>query len=97
MIIIKAFGNIQRYTPITLHPKAPLYNIIIIVHTILSQKQNFKREKQLSQQYHHIASLACTTKAQHTSTVRNVKITIFEKIVLLLHPHVDVPYSLVVT
>ena len=30
---------------------------------------------------------------RHTSTVRNVKITLFENIVLLLHPHVDVPYS----
>ena len=29
--------------------------------------------------------------------IRNVKIALFEKIVLLLHPHVDVPYSLVVT
>ena len=27
----------------------------------------------------------------------NVKIVLSEKIVLLLHPHVDVPYSLVVT
>ena len=33
----------------------------------------------------------------HTSTVINVTIALFENIVLLLHPHVDVPYSLVVT
>ena len=31
------------------------------------------------------------------STVRNVEIALIEKIVLLLHPRVDVPYSLVVT
>ena len=29
-----------------LHPKAPLYNIIIIVDTVLRQKRNFKHEKQ---------------------------------------------------
>ena len=29
--------------------------------------------------------------------LRNIEIALFEKIVLLLHPHVDVPYSLVVT
>ena len=28
---------------------------------------------------------------------KNVKIALFEKIILLLHQHVDVPYSLVVT
>ena len=38
-------GNIQRYTPITLYPTAPLYNIIIIYDTILRQKQNVKHEK----------------------------------------------------
>ena len=27
------------------------------------------------------------------STVRNVKIALFENIVLLFHPHVDVPYT----
>ena len=53
----------QRYTPITLHPKAPLYNIIIIVDRVLRQKRNFKHEKQLSQQYRHIATLACMAKA----------------------------------
>ena len=31
--------EIQRYTLITLHPKAPLYNIIIIVDTVLRQKE----------------------------------------------------------
>ena len=36
-------------------------------------------------------------RGRHTSTVRNVKMALLEKIVLLLHPHVDVPYSLVVT
>ena len=41
------------------------------------------------------ARLVCP--AYSTSTVRNVKIALFEKIILLLHPHVDVPYSLVVT
>ena len=28
-------GNIQRYTPVTLYPKAPVYNIFIIVDTVL--------------------------------------------------------------
>ena len=47
---------------------------------------------------HDQAMLAAMLKrAQHTSTVRKVKIALFEKIVLLLHPHVDIPYSLVVT
>ena len=32
-------------TPVTLYPKAPLYNIIIIVDTVLRQKRNFKYEK----------------------------------------------------
>ena len=32
-----------------------------------------------------------------TATVEHVKIALSEKIALLLHPHVDVPYSLVVT
>ena len=36
-------------------------------------------------------------RARLTSTVRNVKIARFEKIILLLNRHVDVPYSLVVT
>ena len=67
-------GNIQRYTPVTLYPKEPPYNKIIIVDAILRQ-----------------------LRARHTSTVRNVKIAIFENIVLLLHPHVEVPYSWVVT
>ncbi len=95
-------GNIQRYTPVRLYPKAPHYSIIIIVDTVLRQKRNVKHEKQ---QYRHIATLACMTKAcpppgqpaRHTSTVRNIKKALFEKIVLLVHPHVDVPYSLVVT
>ena len=39
---------------------------------------------------------AARLNARHRTTVRNVKISLFEKIVLLLHPHVDVPYSLVV-
>ena len=30
--------NIQRYTPITLYPKEPLYNIIIIVDTVLKSR-----------------------------------------------------------
>ena len=38
------------------HPKAPLYNIIIIVDTVFRQKRNFKHEKQLCQQYRHIAT-----------------------------------------
>ena len=33
---------------------------------------------------------------RHTLTVGNVKIALSEKIALLLHPHVDIPFSLVV-
>ncbi len=41
------FRKYPVYTPITLHPTAPLYNIIIIIlyDTILRQKRNFKHEK----------------------------------------------------
>ena len=35
--------------------------------------------------------------ARHTSAVANVKLALSENIVLLLHPHVDVPYRLIVT
>ena len=38
-----------------------------------------------------------TLEWPHRTMVRNVKIALFGKIVLLLHPHVDVPCSLVVT
>ena len=34
---------------------------------------------------------------RHTSTVGNVKIALSENIALLLNPHVDMPFSLVVT
>ena len=34
---------------------------------------------------------------QHTPAVGNVKLALPENIALLLHPHVDVPWSLVVT
>ena len=40
----------------TLHPKAPLYNIIIIVGTVFRQKRHFKHETQSCQQYRHIAT-----------------------------------------
>ena len=33
---------------------------------------------------------------RHTSTVGNLKIALSERIALLLHPHVDIPFSLVV-
>ena len=35
----------KRYTPITLYPTAPLYDIIIIFDTVLRQKRICKREK----------------------------------------------------
>ena len=41
----KNVRNTQRYTPVTLHPKAPLYNIIILVDAVLRQKRNFTDEK----------------------------------------------------
>ena len=56
-------GNIQRYTPITSYPTAPLYNIIIIYDTILRQKRNLKHEKNWIQQCCHISSLAWTANA----------------------------------
>ena len=34
---------------------------------------------------------------QKNPAVRNVKMALFENIVLLLHPPVDVPYSLAIT
>ena len=57
------------------------------------------------QQCYHLATLAGTANALprpidsgiHTSTVGNVTIALSEKIALLLHPHVDIPFSLVVT
>ena len=70
IIITKPFPAALMLSPfgfygdiLTLHPKTPLYNIIIIVDTVLRQKRNFKHGKQLSQQYRHIATLACMTKA----------------------------------
>ena len=56
-------GNIQRYTPITLYPTAPLYNIIIIFDTILRQKRDYKHEKEWIQQRCHLSSLAWTANA----------------------------------
>ena len=47
-IYLKAnLGNINRYTTITctLYPTAPLYNIIIIFDTVLTQKRICKRER----------------------------------------------------
>ena len=34
------------HTNYIVYPKAPLYNIIIIVYTVLRQKRNIKHEKQ---------------------------------------------------
>ena len=58
--------NFRKYPAIQTNcitPKAPLYNIIIIVDTVFRQKRNFKHEKQLCQQYRHIDTLACMIKA----------------------------------
>ena len=41
-------------------------------------------------------SAARLTCAAYIDGKKRFKIALFEKIVLLLHPHVDVPYSLVV-
>ena len=35
----KNLGNIHRYTPIILYPTAQLYNIIIILDTVLSRNE----------------------------------------------------------
>ena len=40
-------------------------------------------------------NLYVTLEWPHTSAVGNVKIVVSEKIVLLLHPRVDIPYRLV--
>ena len=45
----------------------------------------------------HKGFVASRPTCRHTTPVGNVKIVISQKIVLFLHPHVDVPYSLVVT
>ena len=37
--------NIHRYTPITLYPTAPLYNIIIIFDTVLIGRNEFVNAK----------------------------------------------------
>ena len=50
--------NIHRYTPITLYPTAPLYDIIIIFDTVLRQKRICEREKQWIQQRCHLRTLA---------------------------------------
>ncbi len=70
---LKCGQNPAIHTSCNLYPKAPLYNIIIIVDTV-----------------NNIAILPLW----HTSTVTNVKIALFENIVLSLLPHVDVPYAL---
>ena len=36
----------NRYTPITLYPTLPFYNIIIIFDTVVTQKRNIEHEKQ---------------------------------------------------
>ena len=84
-------GNIQRYTPVTLYPKAPLYNIIIIVDRVKAETkfQTRKVMKSTISPYCHFG--------MHDQGMSTARIALFEKIVLLLHPHVDVPYSLVVT
>ena len=96
-------GNIQRYTPVTLYPKAPLYDIIIIadMHGTIGRNEISNTK---CNEIKNIAILplwhACSKPARRQDNVRgirNVKIARFENIVLLLHPHVDVPYSLVVT
>ena len=80
----------------------PLYNIIIIFDTVVTQRQHFKHENdeiisvailRLSQ--HH--QVFCAARL-HTSTVRNLKIAHSERsyYLLLLHSHSDVSYDFVV-
>ena len=38
-------GNIQRCTSTACYTAAPLYNIIIIFNTVVTQKPHFKHEK----------------------------------------------------
>ena len=45
---------------------------------------------------HRQCFTAASLTWRHTTTVRNVNIALYQNIALLLHPHVDVPYSVVV-
>ena len=36
--------KMERYTPITLYPTLPFYNIIIIFDTVVTQKRNIEHE-----------------------------------------------------
>ena len=42
---------------------APLYNIILILDTIVTQKQHIKQEKYWIQQCRHLATMTCVTDA----------------------------------
>ena len=60
MHLNRVVGNIHRYTPITLYPTLPFYNIIIIFDTVVTQKRNIEHEKHWFQQGCHICNLAWT-------------------------------------
>ena len=92
--------------PITLYPTAPLYNVIIIFDTILISRNEFVNAK--DNEFNREPSRYFGTHRQcfaafrltwlaYSYTVGNVKIALSEKIALLVHRHVDVPCSLVVT
>ena len=77
---------------------------MILFDTIVRLKGNLEHETLLIQQCCNISTLACIIKvsplpgqrSRHASTVGNLRIVLSEKILLLLHPHVDVSNSLVV-
>ena len=79
----------------------PLYNIIIIFDTVVTQRQHFKHENdeiisvailRLSQ--HH--QVFCAARL-HTSTVRNLKIAHSERsyYLLLLHSHTIATFRMI--
>ena len=81
-----------------------LFNIIIIFDTVVKQKRHFKHEQYLINLCRHLATLARVANAwplpdqrsRHTSLVVNMAIRYFCMNVLSVHPHVEVPRSLVV-
>ena len=93
--------------PITLYHTAPLYNVMILYDTILRQKRNFKTRKimnstllpcsqfGMNSQGFSAARLTWPGLGRRQGKLKNIALS--ENIASLLHRHVDVPCSLVVT
>ncbi len=93
--------NIQRCTPIECYTIAPVYKIIIIFDTVVTQKWHFKHEKWLIHQCRHLATFAASPRLLRNQASyvdgRKFENSSFWKIVLLLHSHADVSYTWFVT